>query len=273
MLHLLLLQLLFLHYINFQFINSDTQTTPRLTETSGESPSSAITILSRSSSKETIESLEDDEPSSKEIGRKQLSRSKSPAEETQAMALKVLQQYHQVSAARQAREESKTPRDKRNQTFLNHLATFLEPIEDDCWHEFTTEVQSTAVRYARKKTRTEPAATTPSAALGAPTSTMDCFTQPGMFQSQQQQFAFNNPTPGSFPSLPSLQSQRATCTSPISFPTLQSMQQSFLPNSPVFPALNTPQLSPDTMQGSNVRVTTAQGGAGDADVMTYTTST
>lgn len=186
----------------------------------------------------------------------------------------VLQQYHQASAARQAREESKTPRDKRNQTFLNHLATFLEPIEDDCWHEFTTEVQSTAVRYSRKKTRTSAASTTPSAALGAPTSTIDCFTPPGMYQSQQQQqFAFSNPTPGNFPTLPSLQSQRATCTSPIGFPTLQPMQQSFLANSPGFPTLNTPQLSPDPMQGTNVRVTTPQGGGGDADVMTYTTST
>lgn len=90
MLHLLLLQVLFLLYMNFQFIESDTQTTPRLTETSGESPSSAITIHSRSSSKDTLESQEDDEPACTEIGRKHLSRSKSPAEETQAMALKVV---------------------------------------------------------------------------------------------------------------------------------------------------------------------------------------
>ena len=65
--------------------------------------------------------------------------------------LQLMEQSQKLMAAREAREHEMTPREDRNRKFLNHFSTFLEPIDDEQWHEFTTEVQGVANRYSRKR--------------------------------------------------------------------------------------------------------------------------
>ena len=162
-----------------------------------------------------------------------------------------MEQSQKLTAAREAREAAATPTQKRNQKFLNHLTTFLEPIPDDVWHDFTIEVQTVANRYARK--RPAPAAT------GVPPPD---FNQGGggAFQMPQQQMYGYAPsqTQGTF----------RTGSTPPSFPALPQVQQGYMQPSPGYPAMNTPQmpLSPSTTAtGQSSTQGSYQAGAGESD--------
>ena len=98
-----------------------------------------------------------------------------------------------------------------NQKFLDHL-TFLEPIGNDMWHDFTLEVQTVAHRYRRKRSAT-------AGATGVASSS-DSFAQQSYQVPQQQIYGFQ--------------------TSPPAFLTLPNIGFGYMP-SPGFPPVKSPR--------------------------------
>jgi hypothetical protein len=163
----------------------------------------------------------------------------------------LMEQSQKLTEAREAREASTTPRQKRNQKFLNHLSTFMEPISDEHWHDFTIEVQTVAHRYARKGA--------PSAAAGAPLSQAG-----GVGDNFPQGYAI----PYGYG-----QATYRTGTTPPSFPPLPNIPQGFLASPTNYQQINTPQPMGVSPSGSSTQSSTqmssqSQSGSGElTDVM------